>query len=208
MTALHITTPLVLASHNPGKLKEIRELLEPFGIAVASAAEYGVEEPEETGSTFAENAALKARHSARTTGLCALADDSGLSVAALDGAPGIYSARWAGAKKDFTAAMRRVEEELRARGVAPEGAEGAFICNLALAWPQGTVEQFEGEIKGRLTFPPRGAHGFGYDPIFIPEGGRASFGEMAPADKHRISHRARAFAKLMARLKPEAVSCA
>lgn len=208
MTPLRLTTPLVIASHNPGKIREIRDLLAPFGATVASAAEYQVEEPEETGASFAENAALKARHSAQATGLCALADDSGLRVAALDGAPGIYSARWAGDAKDFSAAMQRVERELAACGVAPEGADAAFVCNLALAWPDGRVEQFEGEITGRLTFPPRGSQGFGYDPIFIPDGGRMSFGEMAPAEKHRISHRARAFQQLVARLALQEASCA
>ena len=208
MTPLRLTTPLVIASHNPGKIREIRDLLAPFGVTGASAAEYQVEEPEETGASFAENAALKARHSAQATGLCALADDSGLRVAALDGAPGIYSARWAGDTKDFSAAMQRVERELAARGVAPEGVDAAFVCNLALAWPDGTVEQFEGEITGRLTFPPRGSQGFGYDPIFIPDGGRMSFGEMAPAEKHRISHRAHAFQQLVARLALQEASCA
>jgi XTP/dITP diphosphohydrolase len=208
MTRAPLTSPLVLASHNPGKLREIQALLDPLHIAVVSAAERGVEEPEETGASFAENAALKALHSARATGLAALADDSGLAVAALDGAPGIYSARWAGPSKDFTAAMKRVEESLRARGIKPNGAAASFICNLALAWPDGRVEQFEGEIAGTLTFPPRGTEGFGYDPIFIPAGGTVSFGEMEPAAKHRISHRARAFQKLVAWLAGKESSCA
>ena len=203
-----LSSPLVLASHNPGKLREIQALLEPLNIAVVSAAARGVEEPEETGASFAENAALKARHSAKITGLVALADDSGLAVAALAGAPGIYSARWAGPSKDFTAAMKRVEESLRARGVEPNGAEAAFICNLALAWPDGRVEQFEGEVQGTLTFPPRGTEGFGYDPIFIPTGGTVSFGEMNPVAKHRISHRALAFQKLVAWLGTKEASCA
>ncbi|MFN7401772.1 MAG: RdgB/HAM1 family non-canonical purine NTP pyrophosphatase [Alphaproteobacteria bacterium] len=208
MTRAPLTSPLVLASHNPGKLREIQALLEPLQIAVVSAAERGVEEPEETGASFAENAALKARHSAKATGLVALADDSGLAVAALSGAPGIYSARWAGPGKDFTIAMKRVEEALRAREVEPNGAEAAFICNLALAWPDGRVEQFEGEIEGRLTFPPRGSQGFGYDPIFVPTGGTLSFGEMNPAAKHRISHRALAFQKLVDWLDEKESSCA
>ncbi|MFO0069108.1 MAG: RdgB/HAM1 family non-canonical purine NTP pyrophosphatase [Alphaproteobacteria bacterium] len=208
MTRAPLTSPLVLASHNPGKLREIQALLEPLQIAVVSAAERGVEEPEETGASFAENAALKARHSAKATGLVALADDSGLAVAALSGAPGIYSARWAGPGKDFTVAMKRVEEALRAREVEPNGAEAAFICNLALAWPDGRVEHFEGEIEGRLTFPPRGSQGFGYDPIFVPTGGTLSFGEMNPAAKHRISHRALAFQKLVDWLDEKESSCA
>lgn len=195
-----ITSALLLASHNKGKLVEIAELLAPFSLTVVSAAEKYQEEPEETGKSFAENAALKARYGAERTGLIALADDSGLSVAGLDGAPGIYSARWAGERKDFAAAMQRVHDELAARGVSPQGAKASFICNLALAWPDGEVEQFEGEITGTLTFPPRGANGFGYDPMFIPDGYDISFGEMDATEKHRISHRGRAFALLANRI--------
>ncbi|MFZ4125518.1 MAG: RdgB/HAM1 family non-canonical purine NTP pyrophosphatase [Rickettsiales bacterium] len=199
-----ITSPLVLASHNQGKLVEIRDLLKPYALDVISAADKQVSEPEETGSSFAENAALKALHSARATGLIALADDSGLSVAGLDGAPGIYSARWAGERKDFTFAMQRVHDALDAKGIDPQGAEASFICNLALGWPDGVVEHVEGEIKGTLTFPPRGDKGFGYDPIFIPDGYDVTFAELDANTKHRISHRGRAFALLATRLAKEA----
>ncbi|MBN8543746.1 MAG: RdgB/HAM1 family non-canonical purine NTP pyrophosphatase [Alphaproteobacteria bacterium] len=199
-----ISSPLLLASHNQGKLVEIRDLLKPYALEVISAAEKNVSEPEETGASFAENAALKALHSAKATGLIALADDSGLSVAGLDGAPGIYSARWAGERKDFAFAMQRVHDELAAKSIAPQGAAASFICNLALGWPDGYVEHVEGEIKGTLTFPPRGDKGFGYDPIFIPEGYDVTFAEMDANTKHRISHRGRAFALLAKRLAKEA----
>lgn len=185
---------LAIATHNPGKLREIAELLRPHGIAAVGAAALGLAEPDETGATFEENARLKALAAARGSGLPALADDSGLTVAALGGAPGIYSARWAGPGKDFAVAMQRVERELA--GTADRRA--AFVAALALAWPDGHVEIFRGEVHGHLVFPPRGARGFGYDPIFVPEGGRQTFGEMEPAAKHAISHRARAFAKLVA----------
>ncbi|MDE1937843.1 MAG: RdgB/HAM1 family non-canonical purine NTP pyrophosphatase [Alphaproteobacteria bacterium] len=192
MTLAHGST-LLVASHNPGKVREIAALLAPHGVGVRGAAELGLEEPEETGTTFAENAALKARTAAAASGLVALADDSGLSVAALDGAPGIYSARWAGPKKDFSAAMARVERELQERVVQDRSAK--FVCALALATPQGDVEIFEGEVHGQLVFPPRGGKGFGYDPIFVAEGLTQTFGEIDPAQKHAISHRARAFEK-------------
>jgi len=185
---------LAIATHNPGKLVEIAELLRPYGVETVGAAALDLAEPEETGTTFEANAELKALAAARASGLPALADDSGLAVAALGGAPGIYSARWAGPKKDFAAAMARVERELAGK---PDR-RAAFVAALALAWPDGAVEIFRGEVHGTLVFPPRGTHGFGYDPIFVPEGGRQTFGEMAPAAKHAISHRARAFAKLVA----------
>lgn len=196
-----ITSPLVLASHNQGKLVEIRDLLKPFALEVVSAAEKKVNEPEETGTTFAENAALKAMHSAKATGLIALADDSGLSVAGLDGAPGIYSARWAGERKDFYAAMQRIHDELISNGINPQGAEASFVCNLVLGWPDGHLEHVEGAIQGTLTFPPRGHKGFGYDPIFIPAGYDVTFAQMDANIKHRISHRGQAFALLATRLK-------
>jgi XTP/dITP diphosphohydrolase len=186
---------LVVASHNPGKVREIMELIAPFGIKALGAAELGLPEPEETGSSFAANAILKGEAAAKGSGLPALADDSGLCVAALDGAPGIYSARWAGPSKDFRLAMRRVEEELRR--TESHDARGYFVCALALAAPGSTTEVFEGRVYGSLTFPPRGQMGFGYDPIFVPEGYRVTFGEMPPADKHAMSHRARAFAKFV-----------
>jgi XTP/dITP diphosphohydrolase len=186
---------LVLATHNPGKLGEIALLLHPFGVAVSSAGERGLPEPEETGSTFVENAVLKALAAARPTGVPALADDSGLVVPALDGAPGLYSARWAGPGKDFGAAMSRVERDLAASGSADRRA--AFVSALALAWPDGHVESFEGRIEGILVFPPRGTQGFGYDPCFVPDGYALTFGELDPDLKHQISHRARAFAQLV-----------
>jgi XTP/dITP diphosphohydrolase len=187
---------LVIASHNPGKAREIAELLSPFGVDVLSAAEIGLREPEETGETFAENARLKARVAASIANLPALADDSGLSVDALDGAPGIYSARWAGPEKDFGVAMQKVEAELERRET--ENRRAAFVCALCLAWPDGQTQIFEGRVEGNLVWPPRGTQGFGYDPMFVPDGYDITFGEMEPAAKHAISHRARAFAKLVA----------
>jgi XTP/dITP diphosphohydrolase len=186
---------LVLATHNGGKLREIRELLAPFGMVVKSAGELGLPEPEETGATFAANAELKARAAADASGLPALADDSGLAVTALGGAPGIYSARWAGETKDFSAAMARVERELKEKNTKDHSAK--FVCALALAEPRGGVAIFEGEAHGRLTFPPRGARGFGYDPIFVMDGMTETYGEIDPDRKHAISHRAKAFAKLV-----------
>jgi len=184
---------LVIASHNSGKVEEIGALLAPFGVAAVAAASLGLAEPEETGDSFAANAALKARAAAKASGLPALADDSGLVVPALGGAPGIYSSRWAGAGKDFGAAMARVERELGDRDRS-----AAFVAVLALAWPDGHLESFRGEAPGRLVWPPHGGCGFGYDPMFVPDGGNLTFGEIEPAEKHRISHRARAFAKLVA----------
>jgi XTP/dITP diphosphohydrolase len=186
---------LVVASHNPGKVREIYDLLAPFGIQTKGAAELGLEEPEETGSTFAENALLKARAAAHAAGLMALADDSGLAVSALGGAPGIYSARWAGPHKDFSVAMARVDRELKEKSAADRSAK--FVCVLALAEPKGEARTFEGEVRGTLTFPPRGNKGFGYDPIFVADGMTQTFGEIDPALKHTMSHRARAFAKFV-----------
>jgi len=183
---------LVLASHNPGKAAEFRDLLAPFGIAVLSAADLGLAEPEETGTSFAENAVIKACAAAGAAGLPALADDSGLEVAALGGAPGIHSARWADG--DFAAAMRRIERALEGKS----DRRARFVAALVLAWPDGHCEVFEGVVEGTLVFPPRGSRGFGYDPIFVARGGTRTFGEMDPAEKHRISHRARAFAALRA----------
>jgi XTP/dITP diphosphohydrolase len=185
---------LVIASHNPGKVEEIAALLAPFGVETVSAGSLGILEPEETGNSFEANAALKARAAAEASGLPVLADDSGLVVPALGGAPGIYSARWAGAAKDFRVAMERVHREL---GNKNRGA--FFVAVLALAWPGGDAELFRGEVQGNLTWPPRGDRGFGYDPIFVPASGKLTFGEMDPAEKHRVSHRARAFSKLVAR---------
>ncbi len=185
---------LVIATHNRGKLAEIEALLHPFGVEVVGAGALGLAEPEETGATFEANAALKAEAAAQATGLPALADDSGLVVPALDGAPGIHSARWAGPERDFARAMALVETRLAGRA----GRSACFVAVLALAWPDRHVETFRGEVEGRLVFPPRGTRGFGYDPIFVPAGGSESFGEMAPAAKHAISHRADAFRKLVA----------
>jgi XTP/dITP diphosphohydrolase len=193
---------LVIATHNAGKLREIEELLRPFGVVPLGAAALGLEEPEETGSTFRDNAVLKARAAAQASKRIALADDSGLCVEALDGAPGVYSARWAGPTKDFRAAMARVEGELEARA-APPPWQAAFVSVLALAWPDGAEETFEGRVDGALVFPPRGTAGFGYDPIFRPDGHERTFGEMSAEEKHglpadgslALSHRARAFQK-------------
>ncbi len=192
---------LVIASHNEGKVSEIRHLLAPLGFSVISARELDLPEPEETGSSFVENATLKAEQAAMLSGEFSLADDSGLCVEALDGAPGIYSARWAGEKKDFNAATARITEELRHKGLEIEGARAYFICVLALSSPHEKVKIFEGEVHGYLTFPARGKHGFGYDPIFIPDGYEMTFGEMEPSAKHAISHRFIAFQKFVDYLK-------
>lgn len=187
---------LVVASHNMGKVREIGELLSPYGIETKSAAALKLPEPEETGATFAENALLKARSAAAATGLLSLADDSGLAVTALNGAPGIYSARWAGVEKDFSRAIVRVQRELESRGAEERSAK--FVCALALAAPSGETELFEAEVHGHLELPPRGNKGFGYDPIFVADGMTQTFGEIEPAQKHAISHRARAFQKFLA----------
>ncbi|MGO8798270.1 MAG: RdgB/HAM1 family non-canonical purine NTP pyrophosphatase [Roseiarcus sp.] len=197
--------PLVAATHNSGKLREFRELLAPYRLDAIGAGELALAEPEETGATFEANAILKARAAAKAANRPALADDSGLCVDALGGAPGIYSARWAAGSRDFGGAMARVERELIA-AAAPEPWRAHFISGLALAWPDGHVEYFEGRVDGRLVFPPRGANGFGYDPIFTPDGHSRGFGEMTAEEKHGIpadgspalSHRARAF-QLLAR---------
>ncbi|MGZ5997798.1 MAG: RdgB/HAM1 family non-canonical purine NTP pyrophosphatase [Rhizomicrobium sp.] len=186
---------LVVASHNQGKVREIRELLTPFRLHVVGANELGLDEPEEIEADFAGNAVLKARAAANATNHIALADDSGLTVRALGGAPGIYSARWAGPNRNFEDAMRRVEQELREKGATDLSAK--FVCALALAAPHDNVEVFEGEVYGTLVFPPRGTHGFGYDPIFVAKGMTLTFGEIEPATKHGMSHRARAFEKLV-----------
>lgn len=184
---------LVIASHNPGKVTEIAELLRPFRVDVVSAGALGLAEPEETGRSFAENALLKARAAATAAGLPALSDDSGLVVPALDGAPGIYSARWAGPGKYFGHAMAKVEQAL----IGKTDRRAHFACALAIAWPDGHAELFEGTVHGTLVWPPRGDRGFGYDPMFKADGHDETFGEMAPAAKHRISHRARAFQLLV-----------
>lgn len=205
---------LVIASHNEGKVREIRDLLGPYGIEPVSAAELDLPEPDEIGVDFIENADLKARQAADFSGLPALADDSGLCVEALGGRPGIFSARWACTDpsvppeggpgeiqggRDFALAMRRVWNELEALG--PDSSRNAwFVCALALVWPDGQAEWFEGRVDGTLVWPPRGEHGFGYDPMFVPAGRDETFGEIDPDEKHRISHRAVAFRKLVGRL--------
>src|SRR5262245_46067088 len=197
---------LVIATHNPGKLTEMRELLAPYGVTAVSAGELGLREPEETGTSFHANARIKAEAAATATGLPAFADDSGLAVNALDGAPGIHSARWAGPGKDFRHAMEKVEAELARRGAdTPERRRAHFVSALCVAWPDGHVEEFEGRVDGTLVWPPRGSKGFGYDPMFLPDGYELTFGEMSAQDKHGLpprglglSHRARAFLQLAA----------
>jgi len=199
-----IAGELVIATHNPGKLAELRELLAPYGIEAASAGELSLAEPEETGATFRDNARIKAVAAAAAARRAAFADDSGLAVAALAGAPGIHSARWAGPDKDFAAAMRRIEDELGARAaVRPEDRSAHFVSALCVAWPDGHLEEFEGRVDGTLVWPPRGTAGFGYDPIFLPDGHARTFGEMTSDEKHGLppfgnglSHRARAFRQL------------
>lgn len=190
---------LVLATHNPGKVVELAELLGPHGLEVVSAGSLGLPEPEETETTFTGNARLKALAAATASGLPAIADDSGLCVDALDGAPGIYSARWAGAGKDFSVAMARVNDEL-----GDKARTAHFICALCVAWPDGHTETVEGRVDGTLAWPPRGANGFGYDPMFLMDGQRQTYGEMTRADKEADNHRARAFRQLVALLPPAA----
>ena len=202
--AIALPKRIVAATHNAGKLREICELLAPYGVEAAGASELGLIEPEETGETFEDNAILKAVAAARASGEIALADDSGLCVEALGGQPGVYSARWAGGSRDFSGAMARIERELRARN-APEPWRGHFVSVLALAWPEGRTETFVGRVDGDLVFPPRGTKGFGYDPCFRPDSHSRTFGEMTSEEKHGIpaddslalSHRARAFQKLV-----------
>jgi len=199
-----LTGPVVIATHNPGKLKEMRELLAPFGIEAQSAGELNLAEPEETGKTFAENARIKAKAAATATGRAAFADDSGLVIDALGGDPCIHSARWAGPKKDFRAAMNRIQTLLIERNArTPEQRRAHFIAALSLAWPDGHIEDFEGRVDGAAVWPPRGDKGFGYDPLFLPDGFDQTFGQMSAEEKHGLppkgrglSHRARAFLKL------------
>jgi XTP/dITP diphosphohydrolase len=185
---------LVIASHNPGKVREIAHLLRPHGAEIVPAAALALPEPEETGTTFAANARLKARAAADAAALPALADDSGLAVDALDGEPGIHSARWAGPERDFAAAMARLDDALGADAER----RARFVCALVLAWPDGHDETVEGEVRGHLVWPPRGDRGFGYDPMFVADGHAVTFGEMEPEAKHAVSHRADAFRKLVA----------
>ena len=204
--ARRLSGKVVIATHNAGKLVEMRELLAPYGLEVTSAGELGLPEPDETGLMFAENAAIKARASAEASGLPAIADDSGLCVDALDGAPGLFTADWAGHPRDFAAAMARVNRELDRRDVPAAGRRAHFVSALVIAWPDGHEELFEGRVHGMLAWPPRGERGFGYDPMFQPDGHERTFGEMSSHEKHGIpadgstalSHRARAFQKLAA----------
>ena len=186
---------IVVASHNAGKVREIADLIAPFAIEAVPAAALALAEPEETEATFVGNALIKAHAAASASGLPALSDDSGMCVDALDGDPGIFSARWAGPRKDFRDAMQMVEDRLRERGAKDRTAH--FVCALGLAWPDGHAETFEGRVSGTLVWPPRGTLGFGYDPMFVPEGHVVTFGEMRPAQKYAMSHRARAFAKFV-----------
>ena len=186
---------LIIASHNQGKVKEIGDLLDPFGLDVISAGALNLPEPEETGTSYIANAELKALAASQAANLPALADDSGLSVTALGGAPGIYSARWAGETKDFNHAMKRVADALLLSGSTDRSAE--FVCALSLAWPDGHIVSFEGRVGGTIAWPARGDKGFGYDPIFVPTGHSITFGEMAPEKKHAMSHRAVAFSQLV-----------
>ena len=187
------STDLLVATHNTGKLKEFAELLQPHKIHAVSMAELKLPEPEETGATFIENATIKAVAASKISGLPALADDSGLSVEALSGAPGIYSARWAGPSRNFDTAMRKVIDAM----ADFESSKAHFVCALALSWPDGSLETFGGYVYGKITWPPRGNNGFGYDPIFIPNGETRTFSEMSPSEKDRISHRSDAFGKLV-----------
>ncbi len=189
----------MIASHNAGKVAEVADLLAPWRIACVSAEELALPEPEETGETFVDNAILKARAAAAASQLPVLADDSGLAVSALDGAPGIHSARWAGPGRDFQAAMARVEEALKDHS----DRTARFVCALALAWPDGGLEVFEGEVAGTLVWPPRGSNGFGYDPMFVADGMHETFGELEPKVKLAITHRSRAFARLAANCLPD-----
>ena len=199
-----LTGSVVIATHNPGKLAEMRELLSPYGIAAQSASELNLAEPEETGTTFAANARIKAMAAATATERAAFADDSGLVIETLDGEPGIHSARWAGPNKDFRGAMNRIQTLLIERGATtPEQRRAHFIAALCLAWPDGHVEEFEGRVDGHIVWPPRGEAGFGYDPLFLPDDYDRTFGEMTALEKHGLpplglglSHRARAFVKL------------
>ena len=199
-----IVGPLLIASHNPGKIGEMQELLAPYGVDVVSAGELGLAEPDETGTSFRENALIKAASAAQAAGLPSFADDSGLIVDALGGEPGIHSARWAGPMRDFAGAMAEVERRLAACGAdTPEKRRAQFVSALCVAWPDGHVEEFEGRVEGCIVFPPRGDRGFGYDPIFLPDGFERTFGEMTSEEKHGLppygrglSHRARAFLKL------------
>ncbi len=199
-----LTGPVVIATHNPGKLAEMRELLAPYGVTAQSAGELGLAEPEETGKTFAANARIKAMSAASATGKPGFADDSGLVVDALDGEPGIHSARWAGPDKDFRRAMNTIQTLLVGRGArTPEQRRAHFVAALCLAWPDGHVEAFEGRVDGTVVWPPRGDKGFGYDPLFLPDGFTQTFGQMSATEKHGLppagqglSHRARAFIKL------------
>lgn len=198
MTRTFAEDRLLVASHNSGKVREIADLLAPFGVETTSAGALGLPEPEETGKTFIANAVIKAQAAALGSGMTAVGDDSGLVVPSLDGQPGLYSARWAGPDRDFSVAMEKIETLLREQGATgPEDRRAHFVCALSLAWPDGHTETFEGRVDGHLIWPPRGDLGFGYDPMFVPEGHAMTFGEMEPPAKHAMSHRANAFRKMI-----------
>ena len=191
MVATEWNQKLVISSHNTGKIKEFYELFKPFNITLFSSLDFNIDKPKENGNNFSENALIKAYYTYEHTGLASLSDDSGICIEALEGQPGIFSARWAGPKKDFSEAIKKVEKKLKDLKI--EKACAFFICSLAIVWPDGSHQLFEGRVDGRLIFPPRGNFGFGYDPIFIPHGSKETFGEMDPKIKKKISHRAEAF---------------
>ena len=191
MVATEWNQKLVISSHNTGKIKEFYELFKPFNITLFSSLDFNIDKPKENGNNFSENALIKAYYTYEHTGLASLSDDSGICIEALEGQPGIFSARWAGPKKDFSEAIKKVEKKLKDLKI--EKACAFFICSLAIVWPDGSHQLFEGRVDGRLIFPPRGNFGFGYDPIFIPHGRKETFGEMDPKIKKKISHRAEAF---------------
>ena len=200
MAGRRLAGRVVLATHNAGKLREMQALLAPYGLDIVSAGDLGLSEPAETGTMFSENAGIKAHAAAAATGLPAIADDSGLCVAALDGAPGLFTADWCGVPRDYAAGMNRLRHELERRGHAPSGAAAWFVSSVVVAWPEGEDRVFEGRVHGALAFPPRGDNGFGFDPCFAPENGDRTFGEMAADEKKAISHRARALGAMIAAL--------
>ena len=197
VAARRLSGKMVLATHNAGKLKEMQALLASYAVEVVSAGDLGLSEPAETGTIFSENAGIKARAAAQATGLPAIADDSGLCIDALDGAPGLFTADWCGQPRDYSAGMERVRFELDRRGHAPTGAAAHFVSCIVVAWPEGGEDLFEGRVHGALAFPPRGANGFGFDPCFAPEGSARTFGEMSDSEKKAISHRARALGAMI-----------
>lgn len=204
--ARRLTGRVVIATHNAGKLREMNELLAPYGVEAVSAGQLGLPEPVENGTMFSENAGIKARAAAKATGLPSIADDSGICVDAIDGAPGIFTADWCGSPRDYAHGMERIRLELTRRDVTPTGAAAHFVSCIVVAWPDGREDVFEGRVFGTLAYPPRGVNGFGYDPVFVPEGETQTFGEMTAPEKKQHSHRARAVARMIAALLNEARS--